>query len=122
DGNRRLGVVGWCFGGGWALNASTIAPMDATVVYYGRVNLSPDQLGHLKGPVLGHFGRRDTFITGDMVAGFERAMKQVGKPYTIYWYEAGHAFANPTGDNYRQADAQLAWRRTLEFLKKELAA
>lgn len=120
DGNRRLGVVGWCFGGGWALKAATIAPIDATVVYYGRVNLSPDQLGHLKGPVLGHFARRDTFITGEVVGAFERAMKQAGKPYSLFWYDAGHAFANPTGDNYRQADAQLAWKRTLEFLTKEL--
>lgn len=121
DGTRRLGVVGWCFGGGWALNAATIAPIDATVVYYGRVNLSPDQLGHLKGPVLGHFGRRDTFITAEVVAAFERAMKEAGKPYTLYWYEAGHAFANPTGDNYRKPEAQLAWQRTLEFFRKELA-
>lgn len=120
EGNRRLGVVGWCFGGGWALNAATIAPIDATVVYYGRVALSADQLGRLKGPVLGHFGRQDSFITAEVVAGFEKAMKQAGKPYSLYWYDAGHAFANPTGDNYRQADTQLAWRRTVDFLKKEL--
>lgn len=122
EGTRKLGVVGWCFGGGWALNAATIAPMDSCVVYYGRVNLPPDQLAHLKGPVLGHFGRKDQFITPDVVDAFERAMKQAGKPYTLYWYDAGHAFANPTGDNYRQADTQLAWQRTLEFLKKELRA
>jgi carboxymethylenebutenolidase len=120
DGNRRLGVVGWCFGGGWALNAATIAPMEAAVVYYGRVNLPPEQLAHLKGPVVGHFGRRDQYITADVVAGFERAMKQVGKPYTLYWYDAGHAFANPTGGNFSQPDAQLAWQRTLAFFKKEL--
>jgi carboxymethylenebutenolidase len=121
DGNRRVGVVGWCFGGGWALNAATIAPMEAAVVYYGRVNLPPDQLAHLKGPVLGHFARRDQYITADVVDGFERAMKQAGKPYTIYWYDAGHAFANPTGGNFSEVNAQLAWGRTLQFLKKELA-
>lgn len=120
DGNRKVGVVGWCFGGGWALRAATIAPLDAAVVYYGRVDLSPDRLGRLRGPVLGHFGRQDTFITAEVVAAFERAMKQAGKPYTLYWYDAGHAFANPTGDNYRQADAQQAWKRTLDFLHKEL--
>lgn len=120
DGNRKLGIVGWCFGGGWALRGSTVAPLDATVVYYGKVDLSPDRLGHLKGPVLGHFARRDGFVTAEVVEAFERAMKQAGKPYTLYWYDAGHAFANPTGDNYRQADAQLAWQRTLDFLHREL--
>jgi carboxymethylenebutenolidase len=120
DGTRKVGAVGWCFGGGWALNAATAAPVDATVVYYGRVNLPPGQLANLKGPVLGHFGRQDEFINEQVVAAFERAMGQAGKKYTVYWYDAGHAFANPTGDNYRQADAQLAWSRTLDFLHKEL--
>lgn len=120
DGNRKVAILGWCFGGGWALRGATVAPMDATVVYYGKVDLSADRLGHLKGPVLGHFARRDTFVTPQVVDAFERAMKQAGKPYTLFWYDAGHAFANPTGDNYNQADAQLAWQRTLEFLKKEL--
>lgn len=121
DGNRKVGVLGWCFGGGWALRAATLAPLDATVVYYGRVDLSADRLGRLQGPVLGHFGRQDTYITAEVVSAFERAMKQAGKPYTLFWYDAGHAFANPTGDNYHRADAQLAWSRTVDFLRKELA-
>lgn len=120
DGTHKLGVMGWCFGGGWALNAATIAPIDATVVYYGRVNLPPEQLSRLKGPVLGHFARNDQFINKDVVEAFERSMKQVGKPYSVHWYDAGHAFANPTGDNFRKDDAQLAWKRSLDFLGKEL--
>lgn len=120
DGNRRKGVVGWCFGGGWALNASTLLPMDATVAYYGRVNLPAEQLAKLKGPVLGHFARQDQFINGEVVSEFERNMKAVGKPFTIHWYDAGHAFANPTGNNYDKEDAQLAWRRTLDFLATTL--
>ena len=120
DGNRKMGVVGWCFGGGWALTAATLAPFDATVVYYGRVNLPDDQLAKLKGPVLGHFATNDQFITKDIVTQFEAGMKRLGKPATVYWYDAGHAFANPTGDNYNQADAQLAWRRTLDFFGKRL--
>lgn len=121
EGNRKVGALGWCFGGGWALHAATLAPIDATVVYYGRADLSPEQLGHLKGPVLAHFGRDDQFITADKVRAFEQAMKKARKPYTLYWYNAGHAFANPTGDNYHRDDAQLAWTRSVEFLRKELA-
>jgi carboxymethylenebutenolidase len=55
-----------------------------------------------------------------MVEGFEAAMKQDGRALEVHWYAANHAFANPTGDNYDKEDAQLAWQRTLEFLRKNL--
>jgi carboxymethylenebutenolidase len=120
DTNRRVGIVGWCFGGGWALNASVATPVDATVIYYGKCDLPPDRLERLKGPVLGHFGTRDQYVTRAMVDRFEAAMKQVGKPYTVYWYDAEHAFANPTGDSFNRPDAQLAWQRTTEFFARTL--
>lgn len=120
DGNRRLAAMGWCFGGGWALKAAAIAPIDASVVFYGRVNLPAEELAHLSGPVQGHFGTQDQFITKDVVTAFERAMVQADKEAIVYWYDAGHAFANPTGGNFRRDAAQLAWRRSLDFLGKEL--
>jgi carboxymethylenebutenolidase len=55
-----------------------------------------------------------------MVDDFAEAAAQAGKPVTIYWYEAEHGFANPTTARYDQEDAQLAWTRTLEFLKANL--
>lgn len=91
----KIATIGWCFGGGWSLNASIAAPVEATVVYYGRVNR-------------------------EMVAGFEAAVKAAGRRAESYWYEADHAFANPTSARYDQADAQLAWRRTLDFFKSHL--
>ena len=116
----KLGTVGWCFGGGWSLNASTAAPVDATVVYYGRVNLSAEELANLQGPVLGHFATEDQWINKPMVEGFEAAMQKAAKPFQNHWYEAQHAFANPTSARYDQADADLAWRRTLAFYKEHL--
>jgi carboxymethylenebutenolidase len=118
--DSKVGIIGWCFGGGWALNGSTVAPVDATVVYYGKCDLPADQLAHLKGPVLGHFGTQDPRMNHEMVGKFEDAMKQDGKAETVYWYDAPHAFANPTGANYHKAETQLAWSRTLEFLAKKL--
>ena len=118
--NGRTGTVGWCFGGGWSLNASIAAPVDATVVYYGRVNRTAAELAALKGPVLGHFATRDQWINRDMVATFETAMRQAGKPAASHWYEADHAFANPSGGRYDADDAKLAWRRTLDFFKANL--
>ncbi len=117
-GNGKVATLGWCFGGGWSLNASLATPVDATVIYYGRVDKTADQLQPLKGPVRGHFGNKDTSITPAMVDGFEKALQQAGKPHQIYRYDADHAFANPTGNRYDREDAQLAWQRTLDFLGK----
>lgn len=118
--NGRLGTIGWCFGGGWSVNASVAYPVDATVVYYGRVNQEVTRLIKLNGPVLGHFATRDGFIDQDMVAGFEKRMDRISKSYTNYWYEADHAFANPTSARYDEGDAALAWSRTLEFFAAHL--
>ncbi len=117
----KIGTVGWCFGGGWSLNASIANPVDATVIYYGNLERSADDLKALKGPVLGHFAEQDQWINKQMVEGFEARMKQDGKPLEVHWYSANHAFANPTGQNYDKVDAQTAWQRTLDFLRKNLA-
>ena len=123
----KQGAIGWCFGGGWSLNASLVAPVDATVVYYGSVSpefggvsRSVEALAALKGPVLGHYATRDGWINQDMVTGFEERMTAAGKPYTSHWYEADHAFANPTTQRYDAEDAALAWTRTSNFLESRL--
>ncbi len=116
----KVATIGWCFGGGWSLDASIATPVDATIIYYGRVDQPADRLARLHGPVLGHFATRDQWINRPMVEGFERAMAQAGKPLTVYWYEADHAFANPTGARYDAEDAKLAWERSLAFLSQHL--
>lgn len=120
-GNRKVGTVGWCFGGGWSLNASLLAPVDATVIYYGSVEKKAKDLELLTGPVMGHFGTKDKRINARMVGAFEKEMKQAGKnDLTVHWYVANHAFANPTGSRYDAEDAALAWTRTLAFFEKHL--
>jgi carboxymethylenebutenolidase len=118
--NRRIGTIGWCFGGGWSLAASIATPVEATVVYYGRVNRTADELARLKGPVLGHFATRDRFIDKPMVSAWEAEMGKAGKSYTTHWYEADHAFANPSSARYDEADARLAWERSLKFFEANL--
>jgi carboxymethylenebutenolidase len=122
QGNGKVGTIGWCFGGGWSLNASLATPVDATVIYYGDVKKTADQLKRLSGPVLGHFATQDNWINADMVRGFQEAMQAAGKTdLTVYWYDANHAFANPSGSRYDAADARLAWDRTLAFFKQHLS-
>jgi carboxymethylenebutenolidase len=57
-----------------------------------------------------------------MVAGFEKEMEAAGKAdtLTVYWYDADHAFANPTGSRYDEKNAALSWERTTAFLKEQL--
>lgn len=116
----KVATLGWCFGGGWSLNASLATPVDATVIYYGNVVKTAAELAPLAGPVLGHFGTLDNNINEAMVGGFERAMAAAGKELTVHWYTADHAFANPTGARYDADDAALAWSRTVAFLHKTL--
>lgn len=116
-GNGKLATIGWCFGGGWSLNASLAEPADATVIYYGDVAKKAAELTSLKGPVLGHFASKDQRINQPMVDGFAAEMKSAGKSLDVHWYDADHAFANPTGARYDEPDAKLAWERTLAFFK-----
>jgi carboxymethylenebutenolidase len=120
DTRNRIATIGWCFGGGWSLNASLAAPVNATVVYYGNVRKDEFDLESLNGPVLGHYATEDQWINREMVNGFEEAMRAAGKTYTSHWYEAKHAFANPTSARYDDEDAALAWSRSLDFLRDHL--
>lgn len=119
----RIGTVGWCFGGGMSYEAAQVlsGKVDATVIYYGFVNDKPEQLAKLKAPVLGLFGGKDESISAATVQGFQKGLEAQGQKPIIHIYpNAGHAFANPSGKNYRKDDAEDAWKRTLEFLAQHL--
>ncbi|WP_420550037.1 dienelactone hydrolase family protein [Curvivirga sp.] len=122
DSTGKVATLGWCFGGAWSLNASIVADVDATVIYYGRLGRSVEDLKKLKAPVLGHFGTLDKSIDAKMVGEFEARMDEAGKSdlLEVHWYTANHAFANPTGSRYDADDAELSLHRTLAFLHKNL--
>jgi carboxymethylenebutenolidase len=78
--NGKLGTIGWCLGGHFSLTCSTLIPVDATVIYYGKVDHSASQLAQLKGPVLAHFAERDPWFNHEMVDPFEAKMRDLGMP------------------------------------------
>ena len=122
QGASRVGVMGWCFGGGWALRAATFLGdgIDAAVIYYGSTITDRDRLEKITAPLLGHFGERDSGIPVETVREMEDMLEQLGVDATFHYYDAGHAFANPSGQNWEPDAAETAWRRTLEFLAEEL--
>lgn len=121
----KIGTLGWCFGGGMSYEAAQVlsGKVDATVIYYGFVNDKPEQLAKVKSPVLGLFGGKDQSISAETVQGFQKGLEAQGRKPIIHIYpDAGHAFANPSGKNYRKDDAEDAWKRTLDFLNRHLKA
>lgn len=123
-GAPRIGALGWCFGGGWALNTAMLFPdqLDAAVIYYGQVTDDEEKLRPINVPILGLFGEADQGITVDSVQRFERALEALRKDFQIHIYPgADHAFANPTGTAYDANAAEDAWEETLEFLSRNLA-
>jgi carboxymethylenebutenolidase len=119
----RIGVIGWCFGGGWSLNTALLLPdkIDATVIYYGHLETDKAKLGKLGMPVIGFFGGKDQSIPVSSVREFEKAMKELNKPIEVHVYEnASHAFANPSGQAYQPEAAKDAWQRTVAFFARYL--
>jgi carboxymethylenebutenolidase len=119
----RIGAIGWCMGGGYALDVALEEPtLAADVVNYGHLATDPQSLQRINAPILGLFGAQDRGIPPADVHKFEQALKQMGKTIEVEIYEdAGHAFENPNNTTgYRAADAADAWRRTADFLASTL--
>ncbi|MGC2551223.1 MAG: dienelactone hydrolase family protein [Candidatus Sulfotelmatobacter sp.] len=122
---NRIGAIGWCMGGGYALDVAIDEPtLAADVINYGHLVTDPDTIKKINAPILGLFGAQDQGITPDDVHKFEAAMKEQGKKVEIKIYDdAGHAFENPNNKNkpgYRRDDAADAWKRTVSFLADNL--
>ncbi len=122
-GASSVGVMGYCFGGGMALNAALAMPedLDALVIYYGQLTTDEDRLEPLTMPVLGIFGSEDQGIPVEDVRAFEQALADLGKQAEIHIFEgAGHAFANPSGEAFVPDAAGEAWALTTAFLDRHL--
>jgi carboxymethylenebutenolidase len=119
----RIGAIGWCMGGGYALDVALQEPtLAADVINYGHLATDPDALKKVNAPILGLFGGQDRGISPADVHKFEQTMKQLGKKVDVKIYDdAGHAFENPNNkEGYRAADANDAWQRTVAFLSSTL--
>lgn len=122
DGNGKVGAIGFCWGGGTVNNLAVNSPdLAAGVAYYGMQPKSAD-VPKIKAALLLHYGGLDERINAG-IEDFRKALDAAHVEHTIYVYEgANHAFNNDTSAaRYDKQAADLAWGRTVSFLKQKLA-
>lgn len=120
---HRIGAIGWCMGGGYAVQLAVADPtLKAVAINYGSLPTDRGALEKIHAAVLGNFGGQDRGITPDDVHAFESAMRSLGKNVDVKIYpDAGHAFENPNNKGgYRAEDAQDAQGRSTHFLAEHL--
>ena len=118
----KIGVIGFCWGGGKALMFTTRSKdLSASVIYYGANPRNLEDVKNITASVLGQYGGADERITSG-VPKLEETMKKYGKSFEYKIYAgAPHAFNSDTSpQSYREDAAKEAWAKTLEFFKKQL--
>ena len=114
-----IGAIGFSFGAHWSIwSATQRDAVGASIVYYGTTG--GPVLEQPGAPVLGHFAADDPFEGPDDIAAFEEGLRSGGREVTIHLYPGtGHWFAEPSRDAYRQEAADLAFERTVDFLRRQ---
>ena len=115
----KIYTVGWCFGGGWSLQATILAGKQAAgcVMYYGRPETNLERLKTINCDVFGFFGNKDQGIKPEVVDAFEQNMKAAGKTISVNKYDAAHGFANPSNPAFNKEATEDAHTKAIAFLK-----
>ena len=129
-GSNQVAVTGFCMGGALTvLSAGLVPECDGTVVWYGYPPLEYVDASAIKKPMLAHWALHDDFFSINGVDQLEEKLKAAGVSYDFQRYDAKHAFANPKSDSrglpplqYNHVAADLAWDRTMTFLKNTLVS
>ncbi len=120
--DARIFSLGWCFGGGYALQTAIAAGKQAAgcVMYYGMPETDMTKLKSLHCEVLGLFANQDKWINPTVVETFNDNMNKAGKKLTFKEYNANHGFANPSNPKYDKVSTEDANQRAVDFIKKRL--
>ena len=117
----KVGITGFCYGGGVSNAAAVAYPeLAAAVPFYGR-QAKPEDVSRIKAPLLLHFAETDPNVNATWPA-YEAALKAAGKTYEAHFYPGtGHGFHNDSTPRSDQPAAELAWERTLAWFRQHLA-
>lgn len=120
--DAKVGTLGWCFGGGWSLQASIMLGKQgkACVMYYGIIENTPETFKNLDAPVLGIFATKDAWVNPKVVANLEKNLKAAGKKIIVKNFDADHAFANPSNPIFDAKATKEAKELTIKFFKEYL--
>jgi len=120
--DAKIATIGWCFGGGWSMQATLIAGKQskACVMYYGAPEENTAKLAKLNAPILFIWPTQDQWINREMLDKFESNMNSVQKQLEVRPYEADHAFANPSNPKYSKTFADDAFYNAMNFIKLNL--
>lgn len=121
--DKLIGTLGWCMGGPWSFTAARLAGNQASgcVMYYGFPETDMKLIKQLQTDVLFIWASKDRHITKDLVDAFGQKVEQTGHKFTMYSFNADHAFANPSNPIYDKQAAGEAEKISVEFLKQKLA-
>lgn len=120
--NAEIATIGWCFGGGWSMQASIIAGKQskACVMYYGMPEENSSQLKKLNAPVLFIWPQQDKWINKEVVEKMKVNMNKSNKSVEVISYNADHAFANPSNPKYSKEFADDAFNHSMKFITDNL--
>lgn len=118
-GGVKVALTGFCMGGALTvLGACRIREIAAAIPFYGLPPAEVAKPADVKVPLQGHFAKHDDWCGPDVVAAFAKGLKAAGKDAEIFSYDASHAFMNEQRQEvHDKPSADLAWKRTLAFLK-----
>ena len=122
-GNKaNIATIGWCFGGGWSMQATLLAGKQgkACVMYYGMPEEKIEKIKTLNAPILFVWPEQDQWINKEMVSKFETNMKTAKKSLEVKAYNADHAFANPSNPKYSKEFAEDAFKNATQFIQTHL--
>jgi carboxymethylenebutenolidase len=128
SGSGKVGVTGFCMGGALTLlSAVNVPEADAAVIWYGYPPLEFVDAKKIKAPLMGHWATDDAAFAIGEVDALEGKLREAGVAFEFFRYDCKHAFANETADaknlpilKYDAQAAELAWKRTMDFLGRHL--
>jgi len=120
--NAKVFTIGWCFGGGWSLQAAIEGGKQTVgcIMYYGQPEKDIARLKKLNSDIIGFFGNKDQFPGPAIVDQFVTDAEKAGVKLIVNRYDAGHGFANPSNPSHNKEATDDAHVKVLAYVKERM--